>query len=142
MSAISMIQNNLNNFFNAIIELISNELMYDFKIKNRFTTVSKNIEKKFMIDEEFKQSLNAIRLKMRQKTADAVFFDNVKTKLIHDKRHKSLLLKEKNKIYFKFHKNYKLSEKHNKKFSNQRCDPFLMKRRVGRFVYELKLPLK
>ena len=94
-----MIQNNLNNFFNATIGLISSELMYDFKIKNKFTAISETIKKKFMIDKKFKQSLNATRLKMRQKTFDAMSFDNAKTKLYHDKRHKPLLLKKKQNLF-------------------------------------------
>lgn len=93
-----------------------------------------------MINAEFKQTLNRIQLKMRQKTANAVSFVNVKTKLYHDKRHNLLLMKK--KTYFKFHKNYKLFEKRNKKFSNQRCDLFLMKRRIDRLVYKFELFFK
>ena len=103
-----MIQTNLNNSFNAIINLTLNELMYDFRMKDRLIAISKKIDEKFMTNEIFKKFLNATRLRMRQKTIDAVIFKNVKTKLIHDKRYKSLFMKKKNKIYLKLYKKYKL----------------------------------
>lgn len=89
-----MIQFNVNNAFNAVTSLTSNKLIYELKIKNRFTTISKKIDDKLVINKKFKKSLNAIRLRMRQKIFDAVFFVNVKTKMLHDKRHKLLLLKK------------------------------------------------
>ena len=142
MAALSMIQTNFNNSFNAIIGLTLNELMYGFKIKDRLTAISKKIDEKFMTNEQLKKSLNATRLRMRQETADAVTFENAKTKLIHDKRYKSLFMKKEDKTYLKLHKKYKLSKVINSKFSNQRCGSFLIKRRVSRLAYELKLPSK
>ena len=142
ITTLLMIQTNLNNSFNAIIELIFNELMYDFRMKNRLIAISKKIDEKFMTNEIFKNFLNATRLRMRQKTADAVTFENVKTKLIHDKRYKLLFMKKRNKTYLKLHKKYKLLKVINSKFSNQRCESFLIKRRVNRLTYELKLSSK
>lgn len=113
--------------------------MYDFKFRNKLIAISKKIESEFMNDKKFKIFLKVTQLHMRQKIANAISFANVKIKLIHDKRHKLLFLKEGDKAYLKLHKNYKLSENHNKKLSNQRCDSFLMKRRVDRFAYELEL---
>ena len=142
MTTLLMIQTNFNNSFNAIIDLTFNELMYDFRMKNRLIAISKKIDEKFMTNEIFKNFLNAIRLRMRQKAIDAVTFKNVKAKLIHDKRYKSLFMKKRNKIYLKLHKKYKLSKIINSKFSNQRCESFLVKRRVNKLTYELKLSSK
>ncbi len=83
--------------------------------------------------------LQKIRLKNRQKAADAVFFVNVKVKIFHDKRHKSLFLKSEKKTFLRFHKEYNLSEIINKKLSQQKCDSFIIKRRVDRLAYELNL---
>ena len=99
IAALSIIQTNLNNLFNAIIELIFNELMYDFRMKNKLITISKKIDEKFMTNEIFKKFLNATRLRMRQEVADAVTFENVKTKLIYDKRYKSLFMKKKKNLF-------------------------------------------
>ena len=72
--------------------------MYDFKMKNRLIAISKKIDEKFLTNEIFKKFLNATRLRMRQKAIDAVIFENVKTKLIHDKRYKSLFMKKKTRF--------------------------------------------
>ena len=74
-----------------------------------------------MTNEIFKKNLNAIRLRMRQKMIDAMIFENVKMKLIYNKRYKSWLMKKK-KIYLKFHKNYKLLKIINSKLLNQRLE--------------------
>lgn len=81
----------MNNVFNVVTSLIPNEQTYEFKIKNKLTTISEKINGKFMIDKKFQKSLNEIRLQMRQEAFDAMSFVNVKAKVIHDKRHKSLL---------------------------------------------------
>lgn len=138
VTALLMIQVNMNNFLNAIIGLTSNELMYGFKVRDRLTVVSKKIDGKIMSNKEVKKSLDATRLRMRQEAADVVAFDNVKFKLVHDKRYKLLLMKEGDKAYLKLHKGYKLLDNQNKKLFNQRCGPFLVKRRVGRLAYELE----
>lgn len=49
-------------------------------------------------------------------------------------------LKKNEKVYFKFHSEYMLPKKNNRKLSNQRCESFFMKRHVNKFVYKIKLP--
>lgn len=132
----------MNNSSNVIIGFTSNELMYEFKVKNRLTAISEKIEETSMTDKKFKEFLDAIRLQMRQKAADAMIFENVKAKLTHDKRYKLLFFKKGNKAYLKLHKGYKLPGEHNRKLSNQRCGPFLIKRRIGRLAYELEFSFK
>ena len=95
-----------------------------------------------MTDPKFEKKLKKIRLRYKQKTADAVTFSNAKSKMMYDHKHKPLLMKKRNKAYLRLHKKYKFSKKPNKKFSNQRCDPFLMKRRIDRLTYELELSFK
>lgn len=114
--------------------------MYGFKIRDKLTTMSERLNEAIMSNKDLKKSLDEIRFQFRQEASNAIFFDNVKVKIIYDKKHKPLLLKEGDKAYLKLHKGYKLSKNNNRKFSNQRCDPFFVKRRIDRFVYELKLP--
>ena len=78
------------------------------------------------------------RKKYQAEASDAIAFANVKMKIYYDFRHKSLLLKSEKKIYLRFNKDYKLFD-HHKKLSQQRCEFFLIKRRVDRLTYELKL---
>ena len=132
----------MNNFSNATTDLTSNEIVYEFKMKNKLTTLSTTIDGKLMQNKQLKKNLNKIRLQFRQKISNAVFFDNVKAKLMYDKRHKPFFLKKGDKTYLRLHKEYKLSDEFNKKLFNQRCDLFLIKRRISRFAYELKLSFK
>ncbi len=115
--------------------------MYEFKIKNILFTfiISESFEKSSSFSSEFKilDMLRETRLRNRQETVDAVFFVNVKVKILYDKKHKSLFLKSEEKIFFRFQKDYNLLKLINKKISQQRCDFFIIKRRVSRFVYEL-----
>lgn len=119
-------------------KLTLNELTYNFKVKNKLTAISKKINDKLMFDKKLKKVLNTC-FKLRQKTFNAVFFANVKTKLIHNRRHKLLLLKKENKVYLKLCKNYKLPRINNKKLLNQHCNSFLIKQRVERLTCKLEL---
>ncbi len=143
-----MIQASLNNASNVFIELSSNELIYEFKVRDILVVLF--ISEKFMksssenfenTQKQFKilELLNETRLRNRQETIDATSFANVKIKILHDKRHKSLFLKSKKKTFLSLHKEYNLSKIINKKLFQQRCDSFIIKRRVNRLAYELNL---
>jgi hypothetical protein len=138
ISAISLIQASLNNSLNAAIELSSNEITYEFKIRDiLFFLITEIIEN----TPRFKilKLLNQTRLRNRQEATNVVSFANVKVKIIHDKRHRSLFLNSKKKVFLRLHKEYNLSEIINKKLSQQKCDSFTVKRRVERLTYELEL---
>jgi CYTH domain-containing protein len=82
------------------------------------------------------------RIRNRQKTANAVFYVNIKVKIIHDKKHKSLFLNSENRAFLRLHKEYNLLDIINKKLFQQKCDFFTMKRRIDRLTYELDLSLR
>ena len=84
------------------------------------------------------ESITNRRKEYQAKASDAIAFVNAKMKVYYDFRHKLLLLNSENKIYFRFNKSYKLSN-HHKKLSQQRCEFFLVKRKVERLAYELNL---
>ena len=50
------------------------------------------------------------------------------------------MLKSDDRAYLRLNHDYHLSDKFNRKLSSQRCDSFLIKRRIERLAYELKLP--
>lgn len=79
------------------------------------------------------------RLKYRMKIANVIFFANVKAKIYYDVRHISLMLRLDDRVYLRLNYDYHLSNKLNRKISLQRCDFFLVKRRIDRLVYKLKL---
>jgi hypothetical protein len=78
-------------------------------------------------------------LRNRQEATNVVSFANVKVKIMHDKRHRLLFLNSKKKVFLRLHKEYNLFEIINRKLSQQKCDPFTVKRRVERLTYELEL---
>ncbi len=137
-----MIQTSMNNSSNVFIELSSNELTYEFKVRNTLFALFIFENFKNTSTSKILQILEKTRLRNRQKAIDAVFFVNVKVKVLHDKRHKSLFLKAEEKTFLQLHKDYNLFEIINKKFSQQRCDFFIIKRRVERLTYELDLLIK
>jgi hypothetical protein len=137
----SMIQTSLNNASNIATRLFSNELMYDFKLRNTLFALTNKLTSKQFTTSSFKilHMLNDMRIRNRQKTTNAVFFANVKVKIIHDKRHKFLFLNSEEKMFLRLHKKYNLFEIINRKLSQQKCDSFVIKRRVRRLTYELEL---
>ena len=127
---LSALQTQMNNVFNAAIDLSTNEINYDFKIRDtlfNFFVTSTVV------------NLSIQRLKYRQKVVDATTFVNVKIKIYYNARHTSLLFKVENYAYFRLHHEYQLSSRLNKKIFQQRCDFFLMKKRIDRLTYELNL---
>ena len=130
VSILFIIQSQLNNSSNASIELASNEIIYDFKVRDTISTFNqRNLSEKSATDK---------RKKYQAEANDAIAFANVKMKIYYDFKHKSLLLKSKKKTYFRLNKDYKLFD-HHKKLSQQKCEFFLIKKRVNRLTYELKL---
>ena len=126
---LSCLQAQLNNFSNAFTKRSSNEIVYDFKMQ------------KIIFRTSFIKNISEFRLEHRQNATNAIFFANAHMKIKYDVRHKSLLLHFENKVYLRLHKEYEIVEQH-KKLNNQKCESFLIKRRVDRLAYELDISLK
>ena len=103
------------------------------------TLSTEKIKKELENSKKLKKMLNETRFKNRQETIDVVMFVNVKFKKIFDKKHKSLMLQSREKVFLKLNKNYKLSKKINLKLSQQKNDFFTIKKRVEKNAYELEL---
>ena len=96
-------------------------------IIKKFTTII-NVKKKFVND----------KFIFRKKIVDVTFFVNAKIKIYYDVKHTSLLIK-KNYAFLKLNYDYRLSIYFNRKLFQQQCDFFLIKKRIKRLIYELKL---
>ena len=121
-----------NNSVNVAIDLSLNEIIYDFKIRDVFIEIVNN-------EISINLNLAALRLKYKKKAADVIAFVNAKVKIYHNARHTPLLLNVEDYVYLRLHHEYHLSNRPNKKLFQQRCEPFLMKKRIKRFAYELDL---
>ena len=66
MTTLSLIQAQLNNSLNASIDFTSNEICYEFKIKDHLMTLSaEKIKKEFKDSKKLKKMLNETRFKNR-----------------------------------------------------------------------------
>lgn len=104
---------------------------YGFKVKDVVSLLSEN---QLIIDD-----LSKKRLKYRMKIANAISFANVKSKVYYDVQHIPLMLRSSSRTYLRLNYDYHLSSKLNRKILSQWYDLFLVKRRIDRLVYELKL---
>ena len=115
-------------------------MCYDFKVKKTIHVAidvkAKNFDKNIQIQ---LNELNKTRFHYRQKKVDAISYVDIISKIQYNSMYMFLLLKSKNKTFLKLHCEYFLLEKHNRKLFNQKIDSFLVKRRLKRFVYKLKL---
>ena len=140
MTTLSLIQTQLNNSLNASIDLTSNEICYEFKIRDHLMTLFvEKIKKEFEDSKKLKKMLNETKFKNCQEAIDAIIFVNVKFKKIFNRRHKSLMLQSKEEVFLRLNKNYKLFAKVNSKLSQQKNDFFTIKKRVEKNAYKLKL---
>ena len=106
---LSFLQTQLNNVSNAAIELLANEINYEFKLRDILSLNLTKSNKSIDIVEQ--------RLEYRQEVANVIVFANIKIKIYYDVKHQSLLLRVKDKVYLRLYHNYQLFERLNKKLS-------------------------
>ena len=107
IAILSTIQSQLNNSSNVATRLSSNEIIYDFRVRDTILTLNQKDQHESIIDR---------RKEYQTKASDAIAFVNAKMKMYYDFRHKSFLLNSENKVYSRFNKNYKFFNHHKKLF--------------------------
>lgn len=127
---LSALQVFLNNLINTFIERALNEIMYNFKVREVFFALT------FIA--VIKININKERFRHKTKVANVTFYAFVKFKIYYDFKHISFMLKSDEKTFLRLNHEYKLF-KDNVKLFNQRTKLFLIKRRIKRLTYELKL---
>ncbi len=129
---ISSIQTSLNNFVNASIDLSSNEVLYDFKIKKSLNLLR-------IDDENPLTSLKKNRITLRKKIEKAIVFVNASMKIRYDSKRFQLDLKLENSVYLKLHKEYNQSDFTNKKFAKQRFESIKIVEKISKLIYKLEI---
>ena len=107
---LSTLQTQLNNVVNATIDKFSNEIIYEFKLRDVFIALINKSNS--MIDLDFE------RFQHQREIANVMFYVMTKTKIFYDSRHISMLFKINDKVFFRLYKNYTLFSKLNVKLSN------------------------
>ena len=92
----SALQAQLNNFFNVVIDLFFNEIIYDFKIKDALIVVDAS---------QMSKDIFSQRLKYQQKIADVTTFVNVKIKIYYDVKHQFIFFRSDDRVYLRLHQN-------------------------------------
>ena len=90
-----ILQTQLNNFFNVVIELLFNKIIYNFKIKNALIVV---VDASQMSKNIFNQ-----RLKYQQKIVDVIVFVNVKIKIYYDVKHQFIFFNFNDRVYLRLY---------------------------------------
>jgi hypothetical protein len=124
-----------SSFMNILIsiEFSSNQLLYDFNIKNALHLITFHDTQ---ISSFVQESIRDIS---RKDSVDAIDFVNVRLKYICDSKHKPIAFNVDDKVFLRLHHEYSLLERGNSKLSNQRADSFVMKKKVEALTYELDL---
>ncbi len=129
---ISSIQKSLNNVVNASIDLSSNEVLYDFKIKKSLNLLR-------IDDENSLTSLKKNRVTLKKKIEKTIVFVNASMKIRYDSKRSQLDLKFEDNVYLKLHKKYNQSNLTNKKFAKQRFESIKIIEKINKLIYKLDI---
>ena len=133
------IQATLNNFVNASIEMFSNELFYDFKILKATDFLNNDLVRTRADDDNSAIIIKQKKFMLKQKIEQAIIHAQTMAKIRYDFRHKSLNLKSEQKVFIRFHKNYKQSDLTNRKFSKQKIKSTTIVKKIKKLTYKLNI---
>jgi hypothetical protein len=130
---ISFIQSSLNNASNSFIDLFSNEVLYEFKIRESLNLLTRSD------DENSSTSIKNERNVLKKEAEEIIVFVNASMKIRHDSTRKSLNLNVKDLVYLRLHKEYTQSDMINRKFSKQRLESIKILEKIDKLTYRLKV---
>ena len=130
MTFLSILRARLNNFFNASIDLSSNEIIMRFKTRDSLALLKHDEFSKNWLK---KKTINVIETKV------VIVWVNLTIKIVYDKHHKFLELKIDDQIFLHLHKKYFLSFVKSFKLSIQRIESFKILERKNDLIYKLDI---
>ena len=126
---LSFIQIDNNNVVHVIIEYVSNELVYEFKINDTLN----------MLTDLLFENYNQLRQIKRENVEIVMTFVNVLNKTRYDAIHKTLKFKIDDKMYLRLHHDYIIFDLFNHKLSKQRVKFFFIIEKIDNFAFRLQL---
>ena len=123
------IQANINNFMSTTIGHTSNELCYDFRLKDNLNLFADLSDKKYI----------KLRLRYREEAKEVIAWINMIIKISYDRKHTWIDLKPGSHAYLRLHHDYIISRLINRKLSNQRVGPFKIIEKINNLAYRLEL---
>lgn len=127
VDALLYLQFIINNFISASTDLISNEMIYEFRVNDTLSVLS----------DLSSEDINRLRQIKRDQVKKIIVWINIIIKHCYDRNH--TLIELDFEMYLKLHYDYFIFELSNRKFSHQRVDFLKIKQRVETLTYELKL---
>ena len=116
---------------------------FQFREITTIVIISFVLRKSSSIDiSKFKSTFEQNRFIYQKEVDDVISYIVVKFKIIYDNRHQLLKLRFDDKTFLQLHHEYNLFNKSNVKLFNQRCESFLIKRRIDKLVYEFDLSFR
>ena len=118
-----------NNVINAIIDLTSNELAYEFRVNDTFA----------MLENLSTKNYSRFRQVKRKSIEKVITFVNVMKKLRYDIKHIELKLAVKKYAYLCFYNDYIIFDLINRKLNQQRIKFFEISKKIETLTYRFKL---
>jgi hypothetical protein len=130
-----------HSYMNIMIstEYSSNQMLYELNTNWKLFMLAKTNTNSAQEASEKNSKLSRFRDIVRMNVINVIDFVNVRSKVIYDRSHKAIAFNEEDKVYLRLHREYFLLEKENTKLSQQRSDSYVIKRKIERAAYELKL---
>ena len=129
IDVLSFIQVDNNNVVHVIIEYVSNELIYEFKINDTLN----------MLTNLSFENYSQLRQVKRKNVEIAMTFANTLSKTRYDAVHKTLEFKIDDKMYLRLHHDYIISNLFNHKLSKQRVKFFSVIEKIDNLAFRLQL---
>ena len=121
----------VNNSFNFITDLASNEICYKFKVKDSTSLL--------FAEDLFAEIFNKLRLVLKKETNDVITFAFIIIKTRYDLKHLLLYFKTEDKAFLKLYYKYFILGFTNRKLSQQRVKPFKILKKIEHLVYHFQL---
>ena len=118
-----------NNVVHVIIEYVSNEFVYEFKINDTLN----------MLTNLSFENYSQLRQIKRDDVETIMTFVNALNKTRYDEVHKTLKIKIDDKMYLRLHHNYIIFDLFNHKLSKQRVKFFSVIEKIDNFAFRLQL---
>ena len=135
----SSIQIVINNSKNASTNILSNKILYEFKILKIINLLNNDVVKTKIENDISKIIVEKKTRHVKKKTKNIIIYAQIMFKIRYNFKYKFIDLKADQKIYIKFHRKYFQFDLKNRKYSKQRLKSVNILKKINRLIYKLKI---
>jgi hypothetical protein len=134
------IQATINNFVNVTTRVLSNEILYEFKMTKSLNLLDQSLRARQRAENEnLATSIEKERNMLRKEAKEFIDFAQTMIKIRYDLRHTSFNLKVETNVYINLHKDYTQSEIKSRKFNKQRLNLIKIIDKIEKLTYKLNI---